>query len=153
MVYLILLEYDEDKLVDLWEHDQMSFFIARIIRTIEHDETTVYIIVDTDLFTEIPASTHGLTGYVTDILITDDIIFFAQGDHIPVRKLKWSGGSWMSMADEYSHVVNGTSVTIQNCAMYLQTVRDTSGLVLWRANNNDDNKPDLRDPAWSLQIV
>ena len=31
MVYLILLEYDEDKLVDLWEHDQMSFFIARII--------------------------------------------------------------------------------------------------------------------------
>ena len=31
MVYLILLEYDEDKLVDLWEHDQISFFIARII--------------------------------------------------------------------------------------------------------------------------
>ena len=31
MVYLILLEYDEDKLVDLWEHDQMQFFIARII--------------------------------------------------------------------------------------------------------------------------
>ena len=31
MVYLILLEYDEDKLVDLWEHGQMSFFIARII--------------------------------------------------------------------------------------------------------------------------
>lgn len=31
MVYLILLEYDEKKLQDLWEHNQMHFFIARII--------------------------------------------------------------------------------------------------------------------------
>lgn len=31
MVYLILLEYDETKLQDLWEHNQMDFFIARII--------------------------------------------------------------------------------------------------------------------------
>ena len=31
MVYLILLEYDEGKLKDLWEHGQMNFFIARII--------------------------------------------------------------------------------------------------------------------------
>jgi hypothetical protein len=33
MVYLILLEYDEDKLQDLWEHKQMRFFLARIIVT------------------------------------------------------------------------------------------------------------------------
>lgn len=31
MVYLILLEYDEAKIVDLWEHQQMHFFLARII--------------------------------------------------------------------------------------------------------------------------
>jgi len=31
MVYLILLEYDERKLQDLWDNDQMNFFIARII--------------------------------------------------------------------------------------------------------------------------
>lgn len=31
MVYLILLEYDEEKLSDLWEHGQIRFFIARII--------------------------------------------------------------------------------------------------------------------------
>lgn len=31
MVYLALLEYDEAKLQDLWEHRQMRFFIARII--------------------------------------------------------------------------------------------------------------------------
>ena len=31
MVYLILLEYDESKLQDLWENEQINFFIARII--------------------------------------------------------------------------------------------------------------------------
>lgn len=31
MVYLILLEYDEDKLRDLWDNDQINFFLARII--------------------------------------------------------------------------------------------------------------------------
>ena len=31
MVYLILLEYDEQKLQELWEHNQMSYFLARII--------------------------------------------------------------------------------------------------------------------------
>lgn len=31
MVYLILLEYDEQKLQDLWNNHQMSFFLARII--------------------------------------------------------------------------------------------------------------------------
>ena len=31
MVYMILLEYDEARLQDLWENDQMNFFLARII--------------------------------------------------------------------------------------------------------------------------
>lgn len=31
MVYLILLEYDEKKLQDLWINNQIHFFIARII--------------------------------------------------------------------------------------------------------------------------
>ena len=31
MIYLILLEYDEDKLQDLWKHNQINFFLARII--------------------------------------------------------------------------------------------------------------------------
>lgn len=31
MVYLILLEYDEQKLQELWKHNQMTYFLARII--------------------------------------------------------------------------------------------------------------------------
>ena len=31
MVYLVLLEYDETKLLDLWENEQINFFLARVI--------------------------------------------------------------------------------------------------------------------------
>lgn len=31
MVYVALLTYDEDKIVDLWEHDEIDYFIARIV--------------------------------------------------------------------------------------------------------------------------
>lgn len=31
MVYLALLTYDEDKIVDLWANDELGFFIARIV--------------------------------------------------------------------------------------------------------------------------
>ena len=31
MVYLIILEYDEEKIADLWEHNEINFFLARII--------------------------------------------------------------------------------------------------------------------------
>ena len=31
MVYLVLLDYDENKLRDLWYNDEINFFLARII--------------------------------------------------------------------------------------------------------------------------
>lgn len=31
LVYLILLEYDSDKIVELWENEQINFFIVRVI--------------------------------------------------------------------------------------------------------------------------
>lgn len=32
IIYLILLEYDEEKIVDLWENEQLNFFIVRIAK-------------------------------------------------------------------------------------------------------------------------
>lgn len=29
-IYMILLTYDEDKIIDLWENEELSYFIARI---------------------------------------------------------------------------------------------------------------------------
>lgn len=31
MVYVILLEFDEEKIVDLWEKGEINFFIARVL--------------------------------------------------------------------------------------------------------------------------
>ena len=31
MVYLILLEYDDAKIMDLWDNGQINFFLARIL--------------------------------------------------------------------------------------------------------------------------
>ena len=31
IVYLAVLEYDEDKIVDLWDNGQINFFLARVI--------------------------------------------------------------------------------------------------------------------------
>lgn len=33
MVYLLIMTYDPDKICDLWENEQINFFLARVIRT------------------------------------------------------------------------------------------------------------------------
>lgn len=33
MVYLLIMTYDPEKIVDLWENEQINFFLARVIRT------------------------------------------------------------------------------------------------------------------------
>ena len=124
---------------------------------IEHDETTTYVITDCDSYYEIPAETHGLTAYVTDICVVNDIIYFAQGDSTPIRKMKWRKGIWSSIDDECALFIRPVKdpdeeeeeepeeeepiepTIVPNCAMYLQTVRDTSGIVLWRGQNDDSN--------------
>lgn len=42
MVYVILLDYDEEKLVDLWEHDEIQFFLARIILNQYRSSTSTF---------------------------------------------------------------------------------------------------------------
>lgn len=42
MVYLIMLEYEDDKILDLYEHNQMQFFIARIILNQFHSSSSPF---------------------------------------------------------------------------------------------------------------
>lgn len=100
--------------------------------TITQDTTTEYIIFSTDQWIEIPSGTHGLTGRVTDICVVNDIIYFAQGDSIFIRRMRWavSGGTggWVSENEEFK-------------ALYLTTLRHKDrGLEIWRAQNMDKNK-------------
>lgn len=42
MVYLILLEYDEEKIADLWMNDQMNFFVVRIVLNQFHSSNSPF---------------------------------------------------------------------------------------------------------------
>lgn len=42
MVYVILLEYDEDKVIELWENNEINFFIVRIITNQYHSCNSPY---------------------------------------------------------------------------------------------------------------
>lgn len=42
MVYLVLLEYDEDKIKELWERNEMNFFIVAIVRNNLVSSTSAY---------------------------------------------------------------------------------------------------------------
>lgn len=88
---------------------------------------TIYIILDTPLWHEI--SGHGLTGYVTDIHVINGIVYFAQGDAIAIRKMRWDH---TTAAFEYQ-ALTGTYAT------FLQSVRDRNGMMLYRARNDDEN--------------
>ena len=76
----------------------------------------------------LPIST-GLTADVTDILVVNNITYFAQGDSVNIRKMqfpKTAGGNDHNFADD------GT-----NKAAFLAVVRDaTDGLGIWKANND-----------------
>lgn len=82
-----------------------------------------FVIVDTPLWIEITG--HGLTSYVTDVHVINGVVYFAQGDYTNVIKMRWNDGfEWMELGFK---------------SMFLQSVRDSSGMMLYRARNDDDN--------------
>lgn len=108
--------------------------ISNTTNTIEIDTSwdiapeadTIFIIYDTPLWREING--HGLTAYVTDVHVIRDVVYFAQGDYVSMRKMRLNRVTgnleWMELPDIY--------------ATYLQSVRDKAGMMLWRARNDDD---------------
>lgn len=88
-------------------------------------DETEYVIVDTPLWHEITG--HGLTSYVTDIHVIRGVVYFCQGDHVAVRKMRWNHNAFefMELTDVY--------------ATFLQSVRDSQGMMLYRARNDDEN--------------
>jgi len=91
--------------------------------TITHDTTTEYIITNGDIWYEVTG--HGLTGPVTDVLVVNEIVYFAQGEAIAMRRMQHTA------ANVYQWDADST-----NKATYLTTCRSSSeGLEIWRANN------------------
>lgn len=93
--------------------------------TITPSADCVYIINDTPLWQEITG--HGLTDHVTDIHVIRGVVYFCQGDYVTSRRMRWNGSAFefMEMTGIY--------------ATYLQSVRDTNGMMLYRARNDGYN--------------
>ncbi len=85
----------------------------------------IFIINDTPLWKEITG--HGLTGYVTDVHAIHGVVYFAQGDYTDARKMRWNNGAfeWMQL----------TGIK----ASFMQSVRDSSCMMLYRGRNDGIN--------------
>jgi hypothetical protein len=101
---------------------------------VPHDTTTEYVIVGTDKWQEITG--HGITAAVTDVLVSKDVIYFAQGDYLstgsPVNMRRANfynnGGTWTA---RYANDGN-------NKARFLaQTNHPEDGLQVWRGLNDE----------------
>lgn len=95
-----------------------------------HNTDTSYVIVGSNRWTEI--SGHGITAPVTDVLVVNNIVYFALGDDVVIRRMREynNAGVWTREFDDDT----------ANKAYKLCTVRDaTNGLEIWRANNKDAN--------------
>ena len=113
---------------------------------ITHDTTTEYVIVADDTWIEITG--HGLTKPVTDVLVSKDIIYFAQGESTNIRRANFatSGGTWtLSYADDGS-----------NKATFLELVEDpVAGQQVWKANTELGTSTVARGDAqtWATDIT
>lgn len=84
-----------------------------------HTTSTEFAILGTDKWTTIGGT--GLTKPVTDVLVVDDIIYFAQGDVTPIRRAQISAGGTFSGANEAD--INAT----YKGATFLAMVPETTG--------------------------
>lgn len=105
-----------------------------------------YIIVDTPLWTQI--ETELLTTAVTDIEVVHGYVYICQGDYTPYIVMWWNSisGTFQFSNDYYTTGVVDTSdeeidvpeiiETEALKATFIKSVRDSDGIMLWRARND-----------------
>lgn len=81
--------------------------VCSIAWTIQHDTTTEYVILGSDVWRELTG--HGLTVPVTAVLPVDEVVYFAQGDSVLMRSHReynnagvWSEANWRAEAANYA---------------------------------------------------
>lgn len=84
---------------------------------------TIYVILGMDKWTEITG--HGISTTVTDVLVINGMVYFAQGNSVNIRRMRWyiSGGAWTA-----AYTDDGT-----NKARLLAVQTDGASILIWRA--------------------
>jgi len=95
---------------------------------VTHNTTTEYIIINSNKWSTITG--HGLTAPVTDVLMADKFIYFAQGDSVIIRRGQWRQTAG---AAEWRWAADGTNYAEKMCTVY----DATDGLVIWKSNTVD----------------
>ncbi len=89
-----------------------------------HDTTTEYVIIGSNVWKEV--TEHGITTPIYDIMIVNNICYFALGEDTAIRRMRYTSGAytWASEAD--------------NKASFLHILYNPNeALEIWRGNNTD----------------
>jgi hypothetical protein len=119
-------------------------FVRTSWATVPVDLTTEYVILGSDVWTEITGT--GLTAPVTSVQVMNSIVYFAQGNGVNIRKMREynNAGAWTrEFADD------GT-----NRADFLCTFTDESGILrMYRGKNDDVTFSKADKTAWASALV
>jgi len=90
--------------------------------TIEHDTTTEYVILGADTWEEVAG--HGITEPVSDVLVHNNIMYFAVGEDAAIRRGRYNSAG-------YAWADDGTNRANYLCAVF----NGTDDYSIWRARN------------------
>ena len=118
---------------------------------ITHSTSTEFVILGCNTWTEVTG--HGLTKPVTDVLVADTVVYFAQGEEAYMRRMTYSSGSYTFAADGTNYAYKLAYVINQSGGKKIwrtrgatndvsQATASTSNLVFGTAYNcgNEDER-------------
>jgi hypothetical protein len=110
---------------------------------VTHTTATEFATLGTNYWSEI--SGHGITKPVTDVLVVDDVIYFAQGDATAIRRGRYSAGAW----DWANEGAIGT-----NKATFLGLIPDSEGKKkVWLVKASTAQVSCADAQAWGTNLV
>ena len=90
---------------------------------IVHTTSTEYAIYGTGTWTEITG--HGLTTKLSDVLVVDDMVFFAQGEDVAIKRMTFYNSSQVWTPKYWTETAKAT---------YIELIQDEKGVrKIWRA--------------------
>lgn len=108
---------------------------------ITHTTSTLFVILGCDTWTEITG--HGLTKPVTDVCVSDNVVYFAQGDEAYMRRMNYS------TSGSYAYAADGT-----NYAQYLLFLVDEYGKkYVWRTRATTNDVSRCLAKAWGTNLT